>query len=97
MRHTPMRHTPLRDNTEQSRFELVVDGEVVYADYARRRGELAIRYVYAPPRLRGTGAAGRLMAEIAALARAETLRIVPLCSYAGAWLRRHGEHRDLLA
>ncbi|ACL58630.1 GNAT family N-acetyltransferase [Methylobacterium nodulans] len=86
----------MRDNTEQSRFELPVDGEIVFADYRRRDRNLAILYVYAPPKLRGTGAAGRLMAEIAAHARAESLKIVPLCSYAGAWLRRHAEHRDLV-
>ncbi|MGY2047650.1 GNAT family N-acetyltransferase [Methylobacterium sp. JK268] len=84
------------DNAEASRFELAQDGQIVFADYTRRDGALAIRHVYAPPSLRGTGAAGRLMADIAAHARRNSLRIVPLCGYAAAWLRRHAEHRDLL-
>ncbi|ACA16988.1 conserved hypothetical protein [Methylobacterium sp. 4-46] len=86
----------LRDNTEAKRFELAVGGQVVFADYDRRDGSLAILYVYAPPSLRGTGAAGRLMAEIAAQARRERLRILPYCGYAAAWLRRHPDHRDLV-
>lgn len=87
----------MRDNPERSRFELEVNGEVAYADYRRRPGTLVIAYVYAPPALRGTGTADRLMRAVAEAARADGVRIVPLCGYAAAWLRRHAEHRDLLA
>jgi predicted GNAT family acetyltransferase len=85
------------DARSRSRFELHVAGQVVYADYVRQAGALVIRYVYAPPPLRGTGAADRLMADIAAVARAEDRKIVPICGYAHAWLRSHKAHRDLLA
>jgi predicted GNAT family acetyltransferase len=47
--------------------------------------------------LRGPGTADRLMRAVAEAARADGVRIVPLCGYAAAWLRRHAEHRDLLA
>jgi predicted GNAT family acetyltransferase len=46
--------------------------------------------------LRGTGAAGRLMAALAADARARNLKVTPICSYAAAWLHRHAEFRELL-
>ncbi|KQS69213.1 MULTISPECIES: GNAT family N-acetyltransferase [Methylobacterium] len=87
----------LRDNVERGRFELQVGGDVVFATYRREPGQLVISHVYAPPVLRGTGAAGRLMEGVAAHARAEGDRIVPLCGYARAWLRGHRTHRDLLA
>ena len=87
----------LRDNVERGRFELQVGGDVVFATYRREPGQLVISHVYAPPVLRGTGAAGRLMEGVAAHARAEGDRIVPLCGYARAWLRGHRAHRDLLA
>jgi predicted GNAT family acetyltransferase len=86
----------VRDNAAESRYELEVDGQIVFAHYRRREGTLVIPYVEAPPALRGTGAAGRLMQGVAEIARAEGLKIVPLCSYAAAWMRRHPEHRDLL-
>ncbi len=85
----------MHDNVERSRFELPVGDAIVYADYRRQDGHLAILYVYAPPSLRGTGAAGRLMAAVAARARAEGLTIRPLCGYARSWLRAYGS--DLLA
>ncbi|MGU3468099.1 GNAT family N-acetyltransferase [Methylobacterium sp. C33D] len=87
----------LRDNVERGRFELQVGGDVAFATYRREPGQLVISHVYAPPVLRGTGAAGRLMEGVAAHARAEGDRIVSLCGYARAWLRGHRTHRDLLA
>lgn len=85
------------DNAAQRRFELEVDGQIVFADYRRRDGVLAITHVEAPPSLRGSGAAGRLMEGVMAIARAEAVKVAPLCSYAAAWLRRHRDYDDLVA
>jgi predicted GNAT family acetyltransferase len=87
----------LRDNREKSRFELEESGAVVFANYRRDGGTLVIRYVEAPPALRGTGAAGRLMEGVMETARAEGVKVLPLCSYAAAWIRRHERWHDLLA
>lgn len=87
----------MTDNQGKSRFELVEAGETAYADYRKENGVLTIKYVFAPEALRGTGAAGRLMEQVAAQARAENLKILPLCGYAGSWLRRHSEYGDLVA
>jgi predicted GNAT family acetyltransferase len=85
------------DNREQSRFELEEGGAVAFANYQRDGATLVIRYVEAPPVLRGTGAAGRLMQGVMEIARSEGSKVVPLCGYAAAWIRRHKEWRDLLA
>jgi predicted GNAT family acetyltransferase len=85
------------DSAERSRFELEVDGQVVFASYRRMGGRLAITHVEAPPALRGAGAAGRLMEGVMARARAEGVKVTPLCGYAAAWLRRHKQHHDLVA
>ena len=88
---------PVRDNHEQSRFELDIDGQIVFANYRRTGSTLAILHVEAPLPLCGTGAAGRLMGGIMEIARATGAKIVPLCGYASAWLRRHREYAELLA
>jgi predicted GNAT family acetyltransferase len=85
------------DNPEKKRFELDIDGKVAFATYRREGGVLYIPHVESPPSLRGTGAAGRLMQGVTELARAQNLRIVPICSYAAAWMRRHRDSQDLLA
>jgi predicted GNAT family acetyltransferase len=85
------------DNREKSRFELDVAGQIAFANYRRQGATLVIPHVEAPLPLRGTGAAGRLMQGVMEIARAEGLRVVPLCGYASAWIRRHKQYRDLLA
>ena len=87
----------IHDNVERSRFELDVDGQVVFASYRRQGPVLAIYHVEAPPLLRGTGAAGRLMQGVVEAARREGRKIVPFCGYAAAWIRRHRDYRDVLA
>jgi predicted GNAT family acetyltransferase len=85
------------DNTARSQYELPVEGQTVFARYRRSDGVVSILHVEAPVSLRGTGASGRLMQGIMELARAQNEKLVPLCSYAAAWMKRHPETSDLLA
>jgi hypothetical protein len=79
----------VRDNVEAGRFEIGEPGRIVFADY-RRSGELLfIDHVETPPAMRGAGAAGALMEAIVERAREEGRTIVPVCSYAAAWMKRH--------
>lgn len=87
----------IRDNSESQRYELEIDGQIVFALYRRAGDTVHIRHVEAPMALRGTGAADRLMQGIAAKARAESFKLLPLCGYARSWLRRHSEHADIVA
>jgi predicted GNAT family acetyltransferase len=84
------------DNVERRRFELEEAGELAFANYRREPGKLIIPHVEAALPLRGTGAAGRLIEGVLAIARAQGLRVAPYCSYASAYIRRHREHHDLL-
>ncbi len=77
-----------KDKLQAGRFELEETGGVTFADYRREPGLLIIDHVETPVRLRGAGAAGRLMAAIVVQAAEEGREIIPLCSYAAAWLKR---------
>lgn len=85
----------LRDTGE--RYEMDEEGHTSYADYRRTDGRMYIDYVFSPVPLRGSGASGRLMAALAADAKAKGLKVTPICGYAAAWLRRSPEFRDLVA
>jgi predicted GNAT family acetyltransferase len=84
------------NNTSESRYELVEDGHLVYADYHLYENTLSINYVYAPPALRGSGAAGRLMEGVMADVKSQNLKARPICGYAASWLKRHSEFSDLV-
>ena len=79
------------------RFELHENGGLAIADYRQQDGRLIVPHVEAAHALRGTGAAGRLMEGLMDAARQRGLKIVPLCPYADAWMRRHPETSELRA
>ena len=69
----------------------------VWADYADSGTGRAILHVEAEDALRGSGAAGRFMQNLADHARERGTRLVPRCSYAVAWFKRHPDQGDVLA
>lgn len=77
------------NNIEASRFEYQMDGKAAFASYRRNGNVLFIDHVEAPEALRSKGAAGTLMKHIYDRAVREGWKIVPICSYAATWLRRH--------
>ena len=84
------------DNLAASRFELAQSGHVAFADYRLATDRMLIDHVEAPAALRGSGVAGRLMQGVALAARERGLKIVPLCSYAAAWLECNPDYADVI-
>jgi predicted GNAT family acetyltransferase len=87
-----IRHLP-----EANRFEAVVDGHASRLDYLIDAGTMRIHHTEVPYPLEGRGIAAALTRTAIDHARANGLRVQPLCSYVRAWLRRHPEHADLVA
>lgn len=83
--------TKFTDNTEENRFELELDGGTAIADYSRDGDKLSINRVFVPEELRGQGAAGKIMAEILQMAEKNGDTLVPVCSYAVAWMEKNGK------
>jgi len=79
------------DNTAESRFELAFDGGTAIADYQRDGNTVTINRVFVPEELRGQGAAGKIMTEIARTAEKDGLTLVPVCSYAVAWMEKNAQ------
>ncbi len=86
-----------RDNESASRYELVEEGQLAWADYRRAPGRLIIDHVESPIALRGKGTAGRLMTAVASEARKASVKITPICGYAASWLQRSKDFSDLVA
>jgi predicted GNAT family acetyltransferase len=73
---------------QKPRIEIEINGEVAYADYRIEGEVLFVDFVFAPPALRGTGAAGKVMEAVVAIAEEKSLKITPICGYAASWLKR---------
>lgn len=72
-----------------------LEAEMTYRHTAP--GTIAIDHTGVPPEFRNAGIALKLVQAGVDAARAEGLKIVPLCSYVQAQFRRHPEWADLLA
>ena len=82
---------------EERRYELLVAGghagELVYRD--RGEGVRAFLHTEVDPSLERRGLGTALVTGALDDARARGLRIVPICPFVDAFLRRHPEYADL--
>lgn len=83
-------------NPAASRFEAQVDGRLAVCAYRLQDGVLLMTHTEVPVAAQGQGHAAALVRATLDWARAEGLRVRPLCSYVGTYMRRHPETRDLL-
>jgi uncharacterized protein len=79
------------------RFETTVDGALCELDYRLANGVMTITHTGVPPQVGGRGLAAALVESALTTARAEGWKVVPACSYADVWMRRHPDFDDLRA
>lgn len=79
------------------RFETTVDGALCELDYDLADGVMTITHTGVPPQVGGRGLAAALVESALTTARAEGWKVVPACSYADVWMRRHPDYDDLRA
>lgn len=83
-------------NPGMNRFETWIDNYPSKLDYIQDGKNFVITHVGVHPELRGQGVAGRLVEVSLEYARENSLRVLPMCSYAAAFMRRHPEYADLM-
>jgi predicted GNAT family acetyltransferase len=82
----------VRDNPDKHRYELVVDDAVVgKVLYQPKPDALVLYHTEISPELEGKGLGAQLVAGALENIRARGLRVVPLCPFVTAYLRRHPE------
>lgn len=82
-------------NPDEHRFETVIDGYLSKLDYIQDGRNFVITHVGVHPELRGQGVAGRITEVSLEYAKEHNLRVVPMCSYAAAYIRKHPEYTEL--
>jgi predicted GNAT family acetyltransferase len=85
----------VRDNEKLHRFELDTGGHIAFSEYTRAGGVLTIRHTEVPKELEGRGIGSSLIRGVLDAARAQGLKVKPLCPFAKAYIERHPEYADL--
>ncbi|HEX5210495.1 MAG TPA: GNAT family N-acetyltransferase [Pseudolabrys sp.] len=87
----------VRDNTDRHRFELDAEGHVAFSNYRREGSTLTVLHTEVPAPLNGRGIGSALARGLLDIARAQGLKVRPLCPFVAAYIARHPEYADLLA
>lgn len=82
-------------NTEQSRFEVEIDGSLAVLLYVRRSGKIIYTSTRVPRHQEGGGVGSALAKTALEYARENELTVVPSCSFVRAFVQRHPEYKDL--
>jgi predicted GNAT family acetyltransferase len=88
---------PLINNEAIHNFELVIDGNRAFIDYKLKGDKIYLVHTEVPVAMEGTGVAAALVEKAFNYIEDNHLKIVPLCAYIIAYLKRHPEWKRLLA
>ena len=77
------------DNRTRNRFELSVNGETAFLLYERTNDALTLIHTEVPAALRGRHVGEALVETALDTARAAGLRIVAICPFVKAYMRKH--------
>src|SRR5690242_686066 len=87
----------VRDNPEMSRYEARVGDEVGYLEYSRQPYGTTLVHTEVPHALEGHGVAGQLVKFALEEAKRRGERVIPICPYVQAYLKRHPEYASLVS
>ncbi len=82
-------------NEAENTFETWIDGHLCKLDYMRDGNNFIIEHVGVDPEFRGQGIAGKLMEVALEYARQNSLRVIPMCSYAAYYIRKNPQYLEL--
>jgi uncharacterized protein len=86
------------DNAAASRFEVLIDGEVVgFADYIDRGGVIELPHTVVDRSVRGRGVASILVERSLASIRESGRTVLPTCWYVAQFIDGHPDWADLRA
>ncbi len=82
-------------NEKEHTFEIWIDGHLSKLDYMQDGNNFVIEHVGVDPEFRGQGVAGKIMEAALEYARQNSLRVIPMCSYAVYYIRENPQYSDL--
>jgi hypothetical protein len=91
----PLENLEIVHNPAENRFEARVEGRIAKLDYIEDQDTIVMTHVGVPPEFRGQGVAGKITQAALEYAREKSLRVIPMCSYVAAYIRRNPQYSEL--
>lgn len=84
-------YSPIQHDLKRKRFFIVIDKQECYVEYTLHDNSLDILHTVVSKPFEGQGIASQLVRAANDYAEANSLKPLATCSYAVAWLQRHGK------
>ena len=87
----------VRDNAEQSRYEIVVDGNVAgFVDYRGGPDVIELVHTEIDSAYEGQGLGGKLARGALDAVRSANAKVIPTCGFIKGWIEKHEDYQDLV-
>lgn len=88
---------PLVNNEVSRQFELVIDNVKAKIEYDLQRDRMFLLHTEVPPALGGRGVGNAIVEKTLHYLDENNLKLVPLCPFVAAFVKKHPEWKRLLA
>jgi uncharacterized protein len=82
-------------NETENRFEVWIGEYLSKLDYMLNGDSIVMTHVGVPPELRGHAIAGKITQVALEYAKGKSLRVIPMCSYVAAYIKRNPQYAGL--
>ncbi len=86
----------LIDNTEKNQYEFHVEGKIALIQYINKRGRIYLTHTEVPASLKNRGIGSSLVLSALEDVKKRDLKLVPLCPFVAAYIKRHPEWAEIL-
>lgn len=86
----------VKKNDDQKRFEVTVGEQVALVEFIETDTLITYTHTEVPEAMEGQGLGSLLARTALDYARENELRVMPLCPFIAAYIRRHPEYKDLV-
>jgi predicted GNAT family acetyltransferase len=90
-----LENVQVNHNPANRRFEVWIDGHLSKLDYIQEEKNFVITHVGVYPEHRNQGLAAKIVDVSLEYAKQNSLRVIPMCSYAAAYIRANPEYMEL--
>ena len=84
-------------NAAQKRFEIQLGDQIAMVKYILGSSEIIFTHTEVPEAFEGQGVASKIAKVAVEYAKAQGLRIRPMCPYMSAYIQRHPEYHSITA
>ena len=86
----------VRDNPARKRFEIDLGDACAVAEYNLLKGMIMFTHTEVPPEHEGKGIGSALIRAGLSAARERGLKVIPICPFFAAYIKKHAEEHDLV-